>query len=260
MYLIEQKKTWLLDAAPAGSSRWLGLFHKESAPDGTGFVEAAIARLEIDTWVTNVIGEFTVERSNVLLVEFPALADHLLDIVSWGLFDHVTDSGPANLRATHRFRDSVLYSFKPGEVPRFQPGDIRLVLDPAPIDTPGTDPDMETCVEFDTTDDTPQSYDLGTVLDTAAHHIECTVRADGFDGHGGKHYYRRFVISFERLDSDTGMGIWIIRQTTTEGGETRKRLTTATAALVDDGTDTIKVNYTGEAATSLHWKICWKGI
>ncbi len=257
MYIIQVKQDWLETIAPSGSSRWLGLFHTESAPDGTGFVENAVARVEIDSWVTNLLGEYTVERTNTLLIEYPPLADHILDVVSWGLFDA---SVAGNLLATDRFRDSVLYSFKPGEVPRFQPGEIRLLLDPAPIDTPGTDPDPMTCVEFQTTDATPQVFNLGTILDGEAKHVDVIVKADGFDGFEGKHYWRRSLISFERLDSDSGLTIWDNRVTTTEGDETRIRLTSATANLDHDGTDKVEVNYTGEAATSLNWRICWTGI
>jgi len=48
--------------------------------------------------------------------------------------------------------------------------------------------------------------------------------------------------------------------TTTEGDETRMRLTSATASLNHDGTDKLQALYTGEAATSLNWRICWSGV
>lgn len=257
-YTNQVKRDWLEDILPSGPSMWLGLLHKLPDAEGAGAIEAALARVEIDTWLTQTHGEFTISRSNTLLVQFPALTAWVEDVVGWAIFDSAT---LGVMKAFNRFRGSVLYTFPPLEEPRFQPGEIMLILDPAPVIVPGVTPDMETCVEFTTTDDTPTIQVLGTIGDEEAKHVDATVVGTGYDGAEGKHYYRQIFYSFERNDGGSGLGTWHVRDLTPDGGETRRGgLVTATAVMDDDGVDKVRITVTGELATTINWRICWKGI
>jgi hypothetical protein len=234
---------------------YIALFTTLPGADGTGGIETSYtsyARVAVTDWQTLTVGTTTVRRQNVGAIEMVAvgLGDPGVTIVGWGIYDA---SSAGNLRHFGPLRNAAgteqPQALVVGGQLRWADGTFKVQFSPTTDQTEAAEMSALYGPTL-TTNATPATNDLYTLEDEEAVVVEVELFCRHTDAAATDyHYYRKVRAAYSR---DGTTSLWYLHEITPDGAATRDILTTATAELVLSG-NTVRAQFTGEAAKNLTW-------